>query len=65
MPILNATEQHYTFKPEEIQALIANDLGVEIEKVSVRYVIEEVDGDPMDRYPGRNEVTRIEVTITW
>lgn len=64
MPTLRATERHYIFKPEEIQALIANDLGVSKEKVTVRYVIEEVDGDPMDRYPGRDEVTRIEVTVT-
>lgn len=30
--------------------------------VSVRYVIQEVGGDPLDRFPGTNQVTKIEIT---
>lgn len=63
MPTLKSKTISYSFSPGEIKKLIAKDLGVDESKVTVRYVIEEVDGDPMDRYPGIDTVVSIEVTI--
>ena len=53
----------YDVSLNAVRDLIAKDLGVKVEAVSVRYVIEEVGGDPMDRFPGHNEVTKLEVTV--
>ena len=53
----------YEFKPEAISLLIATDLGLPVERVSVHFVIQEVGGDPMDRYRGTDTVTSIRVTV--
>lgn len=52
----------YTLKPNDIAKLIAADLQVPESEIEVEYVIQEVGGDLMDRYPGHNEVTKIRVT---
>ena len=63
MGILKSKTEQYEFSPKDIVALIAADLGVELPKISVHYEIQEVGGDPLDRYPGTNTVTKIRVTV--
>lgn len=58
-----AQQTTYEFSTEQINFLVALDLGVASERVSVEYVIQEVGGDPMDRYPGVKQVTKIRVTV--
>ena len=58
------TTVRYEFEPAMLNKLIAKDLMVPEEQIKVDYVIEEVSGDPMDRFPGHKEVTKIRVTIT-
>lgn len=53
----------YEFTPEDIKKLIAQELKIDPKKVDVQYRIEEVGGDPMDRYPGHDEVVAINVTV--
>lgn len=53
----------YEFVPDDIKKLIAESLKEEPKNVKVNFIIEEVSGDPMDRFPGRNEVTKINVTV--
>lgn len=63
MPTLKSKTTEYSFSPAEIKKLIAKDLEADESKISVRYVIREVGGDPMDRFPGTPTVTSIDVTI--
>jgi len=60
---LKETKVIYELVPDQIKVLIANDLDVPVEKVSVHYVIQEVGGDPLDRYRGTDTVTKIMVTV--
>ena len=53
----------YEFDPAMLKKLIAKDLVVPEDQVTVDYVISEVGGDPLDRFPGRPAVTSIHVTI--
>lgn len=53
----------YSLTPIQMQMLIAEKLGVDVGEVHVKYVIKEVDGDPLDRWPGTDEVTEIEITV--
>jgi hypothetical protein len=61
--ILKSSSTVYEFDLPSMKKLIAADLGVRLEQVSVEYVIQEVGGDPMDRYPGRSAVTQVRVTV--
>lgn len=54
----------YEIKPEDIKRLIAQDLEVPESEISVDFVIQEVGGDPMDRFPGVKTVTKIRITHT-
>jgi len=63
MPTLKSKTTEYSFSPTEIKKLIAKDLEVDESKISVRYVIREVGGDPMDRFPGTPTVVSIDATI--
>jgi len=63
MPTLKSKTTEYSFSPTEIKKLIAKDPEVDESKISVRYVIREVGGDPMDRFPGTPTVVSIDVTI--
>jgi hypothetical protein len=60
---LKSVHTTYEFSPEEMKFLIAADLKVSPERVSVQYVITEVGGDPLDRYRGTDQVTKIRVTV--
>jgi hypothetical protein len=62
--ILKTKVSTYEFDLTAIRDLIAADIGVPADKVAVQYVIEEVGGDPMDRFPGTDTVTKIRVTVT-
>ena len=62
--ILKTKVSTYEFDLAAIRDLIAADIGVPADKVAVQYVIEEVGGDPMDRFPGTDTVTKIRVTVT-
>lgn len=63
MPVMKAKTATYEFDLNEIKELIAADLDVPESAVSVEYVIQEVGGDPMDRYPGTKQVTKVRVTV--
>lgn len=60
---LKSVQTTYEFRLDQIKMLIALDLGVASDKVTVDYVIEEVGADPMDRYRGTDKVTKIRVTV--
>ena len=60
---ITAKTTEYEVTPEEIAKLIAKDLNKPVEKVRVEFVIGEVGGDPMDRYPGTKTVTKIRVIV--
>jgi hypothetical protein len=62
--IKKSIETTYTLSPADLKSVIANDLKVSSDNLSINFVIQEVGGDPMDRYPGRNEVTKIVITYT-
>lgn len=57
------TVAKYQITPEQIKSLIAKDLEVNESRVDVKYVIREVGGDPLDRYPCTPTVTEISVTV--
>lgn len=61
---LKAKKTEYTFTPDDIKNLIAENLKVPESSVHVHFRIQEVGADPMDRFPGTNEVTEINVTVT-
>jgi hypothetical protein len=63
MAILKSKVLTYEFGLDEMKALIAEDLKVHVNRVDVTYVIQEVGGDPMDRFPGRDQVTKVRVTV--
>lgn len=53
----------YELTPEDIKNLIADSLREDSKNVEVHFVIEEVGGDPLDRYRGTDQVTKINVTV--
>lgn len=61
--IMKPSTKTLEYKPEEIQKLIAHDLGVDQKHVDVKYVIQEVGADVLDRFPGTKQVTSIRVTV--
>jgi hypothetical protein len=61
--ILKSKVLTYEFGLDEMKALIAEDLKVNADRIDVTYVIQEVGGDPMDRFPGHNQVTKVRVTV--
>ena len=63
MPELKSKKTSYVYDLDEVKKLIADNLNKKVEAVSVEYVIREVGGDQMDRYPGTPTVTEIKVTI--
>ena len=60
--VLKSTVSTYEFTLEQLKQLISVDLGCSPTNLDVTYVIEEVGGDPMDRFPGTKTVTKIRVT---
>jgi hypothetical protein len=62
--VLKSSLVTYEFTPLEIRQLIAADLQVDENKINVTFVIEEVGGDPMDRFRGTDTVTKIRVTVS-
>lgn len=62
--ILKSRVANYEFSLQQMEELIANDLGCSVNEIKVEYVIQEVGGDPMDRYGGTDTVTKIRVTKT-
>ena len=47
-----------------MKALIAADLEVDADKVEIKYVIQNVGADSLDRSPGWPAVTKIQVTVS-
>lgn len=62
MNLINS-EKKYQLTLDEVTKLIADNLDVDVKNVSVEFVIEEVGGDPLDRYPGTDTVTKLIVTV--
>ncbi len=59
------TVKNYTVSLDTMQQLIAQDLGVPPEEITVTYVEGDVGpGDPMDRFPAPRGVVSIRVTHT-
>jgi hypothetical protein len=65
MPVMTSNKKTYAYSLDEVRKLIASDIDVPGEFVTVEYVIREVGGDPMDRYPGTNEVIEVKVTVAF
>lgn len=61
--ILKSKVLTYEFDLDTMKKLIAEDLKVSVDRVTVEYVIQEVGGDPMDRFPGHKQVTGVRVTV--
>lgn len=57
------TESIYEISLDAMKDMIADKLEVHPANINIRYVIEEVGADPMDQYPGSDEVTKIAVTV--
>ena len=53
----------YHLSPDEVKEVLTDYLEARGKDVSVHFKIEEVGGDPMDRYPGVDTVTDIQVTV--
>jgi hypothetical protein len=62
--ILKSKVSTFEYDLRSMESLIAADLNVAVNTINVTYVIEEVGGDPMDRFRGIDTVTKISVTIT-
>ena len=60
--ILQSTVSTYEFTLDQMKALVAADLDCKVEDIDVEYVIREVGGDPLDRFPGHKQVTSVRVT---
>lgn len=58
----NACNVTYEFKPEELERLIAADLGVDAARVQVEFVIENVGYDCRDG-DGFKKVTKVRVSV--
>lgn len=55
----------YEASLEDMQVIFAKELGVEVWRVNVQYVMGDTGpGDPMDRYPTPQGVTKIKVTVS-
>lgn len=63
MSILKESTRTLEYKPEEMKKLIAQDLEVDPSRIDVKYVLTEVGGDPLDRFPGHKEVTSTRVIV--
>lgn len=64
MPFTKKSSQStYECTLGDAKEMFAEKLGVDVSTISVHYVIEEVDADPLDRFPGRNDVTKIRITV--
>jgi hypothetical protein len=62
--VLKSNVSTYEFTLEQMRQLISVDLGCSPTSLEVEFVIEEVAADPMDRFPGRKEVTKVRVKQT-
>ena len=55
------------YSVEEFKALLKEKLSQDEEfrgkEMNIRFVIEEVGGDPLDRYPGWDEVTKVRIEL--
>jgi hypothetical protein len=64
MATLKSNKTTYEFSLDDMRALIANDLGVDLNKVTVTYAMGQTGpGDPMDRYPAPRGVVGVLVTV--
>lgn len=53
----------YEFDLDEIKKMIAKELNASVNSISVKYIIQEIGADCMDRYPGIQTVTGVKVTV--
>lgn len=64
MAILKSQSTEYEFSLEDMAKLVAADLGVDANSVSVSYVEGDTGaGDPMDRFPAPRGIVKIRVTV--
>jgi hypothetical protein len=61
--VLKSKITTYEFSLTEMRELIAADLVLPKSQIEVEYVIQEVGGDPLDRFPGHKQVTGVRVTV--
>lgn len=62
-PVMKPRTTTFSYNPDEIKKLIADDLDVDPEHIEVKYVIQEVGADVLDRFPGTKQVTSVRVTV--
>ena len=59
------TVKNFEVSLDTMKQLIANDLEVPVDEITVTYVEGDVGpGDPMDRYPAPRGIVKIRVTHT-
>jgi hypothetical protein len=46
----------------EFKSMVAELMFAGKRNIKVEFVIQEVGGDPLDRFPGRDEVTKVRVS---
>lgn len=62
MATLTASSLTYKFSLDEMKKLIAKDLNLAEEDISVRYIVRDTSNDEFGRYSNYN-VTEIEVSV--
>lgn len=62
MSLLKSKKIKYEFSPDEIKILIANDMEMPLDAVSVEYILSDIADDRFSTVPNY-QVTKIEVTI--
>ena len=62
MPELKASTIQYKYSVDEIKAMLARELGVLTNEISVTYDKTDMSDDRFERYP-RYEVTSVTVTV--
>ena len=61
--VLKSQVATYEFSLDDMRKLIAADLDRHEDQIEVTYVVEEVGADPMDRFPGVEQVTKVRVKV--
>ena len=63
MATVKSKKTIYEFDLSEVKSMFAKELEVPEKRISVDYVIQEIGGDCMDRFPGVKVVTKVSVTV--
>lgn len=62
IPLIPASTT-YSLTPKGLKQIIAKAIEVKEEDLSIDFIIKEVGGDILDRYPGVDTVTEIKLKV--